>query len=86
MKGAQDSGTRVTLLGRLRRGLPREVNGRRGLVAVVPGAVRLSDLDPLKDFLSISGWPLLGIIVSQPSGRRAARVAEHAANGEQVPA
>ncbi len=69
----------------VRRGISRDLSGRRGLVVVVPSAVRLSDLDPLKDFVSISGWPLLGIIVCQPSGRRSARVEEPAAD-QEVPA
>ena len=72
-------------VGAVRRSVARDLSGRRGLVLVVPSAVRLSDLDPLKDFVSISGWPLLGIIVCQPSGRHSARV-EESTSGQEVPA
>lgn len=68
----------------VRRGVSRDLSGRRGLVVVVPGAVRLSDLDPLKDFVSISGWPLLGVIVCQ-TGRRSSRTDEPVAE-QAVPA
>jgi hypothetical protein len=71
--------------GAVRRGVARDLSGRRGIVLVVPSAVRLSDLDPLKDFVSISGWPLLGIIVCQRSSRRSARV-EEPAQGVEVSA
>ena len=69
----------------VRRGVSRDLSGRRGIVVVVPSAVHLSDLDPVKDFVSISGWPLLGVIVCQPSSRRSARV-EESASSEGVPA
>jgi capsular polysaccharide biosynthesis protein len=45
--------------------------GRIGLVLVAPTVLKLADLDPVKDFLTISGWPLLGVIVYQPLRRRA---------------
>jgi hypothetical protein len=35
------------------------------VVLVVPEAVKLADLDPVRDFLAISGWPLLGVIIAQ---------------------
>ncbi|MFI5100166.1 MAG: hypothetical protein ACHQE5_06580 [Actinomycetes bacterium] len=69
----------------VRRGVSRDLSGRRGIVVVVPSAVHLSDLDPVKDFVSISGWPLLGVIVCQPSSRRSGRV-EESASSEGVPA
>jgi capsular polysaccharide biosynthesis protein len=45
-------------------------NGRRpvpqrGLVLVVPEAVKQADLEPARDFLAICGWPLLGVIIAQ---------------------
>jgi capsular polysaccharide biosynthesis protein len=39
----------------------------RGLVLVVPEAVKLADLEPSRDFLAICGWPLLGVIIAQRS-------------------
>jgi capsular polysaccharide biosynthesis protein len=55
--------------------------GRIGLVLVAPTVLKLADLDPVKDFLTISGWPLLGVIVYQsprrkslvPGGQRSTR-------------
>jgi capsular polysaccharide biosynthesis protein len=41
-------------------------NSNIGLVLVTPTVLKLADLDPVKDFLTISGWPLLGVIVYQP--------------------
>jgi hypothetical protein len=32
--------------------------------------LKLADLDPVKDFLTISGWPLLGVIVYQSPRRK----------------
>jgi capsular polysaccharide biosynthesis protein len=52
---------------------PRDDGGRVGLVLVTPTVVKLADLDPVKDFLTISGWPLLGAIVYQPLRRRTLR-------------
>ena len=45
--------------------------GRIGLVLVAPTVLKLADLDPVKDFLTISGWPLLGVIVYQAPRRKA---------------
>lgn len=45
--------------------------GRIGLVLVAPTVLKLADLDPVKDFLTISGWPLLGVIVYQSPRRKA---------------
>ncbi|HET9559777.1 MAG TPA: hypothetical protein VFS70_21760 [Actinomycetota bacterium] len=50
---------------------PEGDGGRIGLVLVAPTVLKLADLDPVKDFLTISGWPLLGVIVYQPLRRRA---------------
>jgi hypothetical protein len=50
---------------------PESDGGRIGLVLVAPTVLRLADLDPVKDFLTISGWPLLGVIVYQSPRRRA---------------
>jgi hypothetical protein len=51
--------------------LPPEADGGRiGLVLVAPTVLKLADLDPVKDFLTISGWPLLGVIVYQPLRRK----------------
>ena len=44
-----------------------------GLVLVAPTVLKLADLDPVKDFLTISGWPLLGLIVYQPRRHRTER-------------
>ena len=38
-------------------------DGRTGLVVVVPDVVRLADLEPARNLVSITGWPLLGAIV-----------------------
>ena len=50
---------------------PEGDGGRIGLVLVAPTVLKMADLDPVKDFLTISGWPLLGVIVYQPLRRRA---------------
>jgi capsular polysaccharide biosynthesis protein len=50
---------------------PEGDGGRIGLVLVAPTVLKLADLDPVKDFLTISGWPLLGVIVYQPLRRKA---------------
>lgn len=50
---------------------PEAEGGRIGLVLVAPTVLKLADLDPVRDFLTISGWPLLGVIVYQPLRRRA---------------
>jgi uncharacterized protein involved in exopolysaccharide biosynthesis len=49
---------------------PEPDGGRIGLVLVAPTVLKLADLDPVKDFLTISGWPLLGVIVYQPPRKR----------------
>jgi capsular polysaccharide biosynthesis protein len=49
---------------------PHKDDGRIGLILVAPTVVKLADLDPVKEFLAISGWPLLGVIVYQPLRRR----------------
>jgi hypothetical protein len=46
-------------------------DSRVGLVLVTPTVVKLAELDPVKDFLTISGWPLLGVIVYQAQRKRA---------------
>jgi capsular polysaccharide biosynthesis protein len=50
---------------------PQNGNGRVGLIIVTPTVVKLTDLDPVKDFLAISGWPLLGVILYHPLRRKA---------------
>jgi capsular polysaccharide biosynthesis protein len=50
---------------------PEGEGGRIGLVLVAPTVLKLADLDPVKDFLTISGWPLLGVIVYQSPRRKA---------------
>jgi capsular polysaccharide biosynthesis protein len=50
---------------------PEGDGGRIGLVLVAPTVLKLAELDPVKDFLTISGWPLLGVIVYQPLRRKA---------------
>jgi len=50
--------------------VPQNRDGRVGLVIVSPSIVKLADLDPVKEFLAISGWPLLGVIVYQPLRRK----------------
>lgn len=49
---------------------PEGDGGRIGLVLVAPTVLKLTDLDPVKDFLTISGWPLLGVIVYQSPRRK----------------
>jgi capsular polysaccharide biosynthesis protein len=49
---------------------PEGEGGRIGLVLVAPTVLKLADLDPVKDFLTISGWPLLGVIVYQSPRRK----------------
>lgn len=71
--------------GSVTRGISRDENGRHGLVAVVPSAIRLSELDRIKDFVAISGWPLLGVIVCNGSSRHSTRVPEPVAS-EEIPA
>jgi len=55
-----------------------------GLVLVVPSAVKLAALDPVKDFLAISGWPLLGVIVVN-GPRPRIRPSRRAVRREQTP-
>jgi capsular polysaccharide biosynthesis protein len=50
--------------------VPQNGDRRIGLVLVAPSVVKLADLDPVKEFLAISGWPLLGVIVYQPLRRK----------------
>jgi capsular polysaccharide biosynthesis protein len=50
--------------------VPQNDDRRIGLVLVAPSVVKLADLEPVKEFLAISGWPLLGVIVYQPLRRR----------------
>jgi capsular polysaccharide biosynthesis protein len=45
---------------------PRNGSARVGLVIVAPTVVKLTELDPVKDFLAISAWPLLGVILYHP--------------------
>jgi hypothetical protein len=49
---------------------PQNGDTRVGLVLVTPSVVKLAELDPVKDFLTISGWPLLGVIVYQAQRKR----------------
>lgn len=49
----------------------RDMTIRRGLVLVVPGSVKLTDLEEVKNFQSLSGWPLIGVIVTHRASRRA---------------
>lgn len=53
------------------RDAPQNGDGRVGLIIVTPIVVKLTDLDPVKDFLAISGWPLLGVILYHPLRRKA---------------
>jgi len=39
---------------------------RTGLVLVAPSRVKKAHLDPITDLLSITGWPVLGVITYQP--------------------
>jgi len=50
--------------------VPQDGNGQIGLVLVTPSVVKLAELDPVKDFLTISGWPLLGVIVYHAQRRK----------------
>jgi uncharacterized protein involved in exopolysaccharide biosynthesis len=59
---AEESGGSGRGSGHGRRPVPQ-----RGLVLVVPDAVKLADLEPVRDFLAICGWPLLGVIIAQRS-------------------
>jgi hypothetical protein len=52
---------------------PQNGDSRVGLVLVTPSVVKLTELDPVKDFLTISGWPLLGVIVYQAQRKRTPR-------------
>lgn len=40
-----------------------------GFVAVAPSAVKKNDLDPVNDLVTITGWPLLGVITHPPRSR-----------------
>ena len=69
-----DVATPATIVGRVVSGDDVPNTGRashrgrpvpqRGLVLVVPEAVKQADLEPARDFLAISGWPLLGVIIA----------------------
>jgi capsular polysaccharide biosynthesis protein len=43
---------------------------RTGLVVAIPGVLKLADVDALTNFVWISGWALLGVIVYTPSKKR----------------
>jgi capsular polysaccharide biosynthesis protein len=45
-------------------------SSRTGLVVAVPRVLKLADVDTLTNFIWISGWTLLGVIVYAPSKRR----------------
>lgn len=81
----------IRRLGTERARLPRHLGSRdttlrRGLVLVVPGSVKLADLDPVKNFQSISGWPLVGVIVTHRTSRRPARAGTEHSSEAGVPA
>lgn len=69
-----DVATPATIVGRVVSGDDAPNTGRtahrgrpvpqRGLVLVVPDAVKQAELEPARDFLAISGWPLLGVIIA----------------------
>ena len=40
-----------------------------GLVVVVPDVIRLAALEPARNLLSITGWPLLGVVVFRRANR-----------------
>jgi hypothetical protein len=42
---------------------------RTGLVVIVPDVVRLTALEPARNLLSITGWPLLGVVVFRRANR-----------------
>jgi capsular polysaccharide biosynthesis protein len=48
-----------------------ETSPRTGLVVAIPRVIRLADVDALTNFVWISGWTLLGVIVYTPSRKRA---------------
>jgi hypothetical protein len=52
-----------------RSGSSSNGDGRTGLVVVVPDVVRLADLEPARNLVSITGWPLLGAIVFPRTSR-----------------
>jgi hypothetical protein len=47
------------------------VAGRRGtgLVVIAPDVVHRTSLDPARNLMHITGWPLLGVVVFRPDGR-----------------
>lgn len=49
---------------------------RTGLVVAIPGVLKVADIDAVTNFVWISGWTLLGVIVF-PAKRKAASVAGH---------
>jgi capsular polysaccharide biosynthesis protein len=48
-----------------------ETSPRTGLVVAIPRVIRLADVDALTNFVWLSGWALLGVIVYAPSKKRA---------------
>jgi hypothetical protein len=42
---------------------------RTGLVVIVPDVIRLTALEPARNLLSITGWPLLGVVVFRRANR-----------------
>jgi capsular polysaccharide biosynthesis protein len=50
--------------------LDGESSPRTGLVVAIPSVLRLADVDALTNFVWISGWALLGVIVYTPSKKR----------------
>jgi capsular polysaccharide biosynthesis protein len=44
---------------------------RTGLVVAIPRILKLADVDALTNFIWISGWTLLGVMVHSPSKKRA---------------
>jgi capsular polysaccharide biosynthesis protein len=56
---------------------------RIGLVAAIPRVLKLADVDALTNFIWISGWTLLGVIVFTPSKKTATTVTDrqHPADG-----
>jgi capsular polysaccharide biosynthesis protein len=47
-----------------------ETSPRTGLVVAIPRVIRLADVDALTNFVWISGWALLGVIVYAPSKKQ----------------
>jgi capsular polysaccharide biosynthesis protein len=47
-----------------------EASPRTGLVVAIPRVIRLADVDALTNFVWLSGWTLLGVIVYAPSKKQ----------------